>query len=344
MIADTAFPQITPHQAPSGAPSKRLTVRSDDSEGESIDGHSDVSSFDEDLSDFIVDDSPVTDEEKELNLADGEDDEDGASSDVSLPNVSSKIPSARKLNFNPTSKRVTSDDEDDKLMPDAPEVSLVDNSNPGTLLKGELNLPKLPPASPHSTTDMIDLTMLSSDDGPSFVNLVSPKKKTVIKLVNRNSPVNLISDSDDFQGPDPDNLPPLSNSIAIANYSHRVWVSLGDKKRLLISVLYTMPAKMRNSIFALTSDTQDQLWSNIIDVMDAIRKDRDVKGMDDDTFEVRFPRVKKFVQTKWAIQSQYLLTLDFCRLFAISSGCSRCLLTANTTPVGRSPTRARLPA
>ena len=49
-----------------------------------------------------------------------------------------------------------------------------------------------------------------------------------------------------------------------------------------------MPAKMRNAIFSLTSDTESQLWANLVEVMDYIRKDKDgVKGMDDLTIEVR---------------------------------------------------------
>jgi hypothetical protein len=48
-----------------------------------------------------------------------------------------------------------------------------------------------------------------------------------------------------------------------------------------------MPISMRNAIFALTTDTETQLWDHMIEVMDAIRRHGDsVKGMDGDTFEV----------------------------------------------------------
>jgi hypothetical protein len=193
------------------------------------------------LDDFIVDDSPRrTEDEKELNLADGEDEEDGTMSDVSLPDLSQKLPMSRKLfvKQSPTgpSRRSIQDDEP---MPDAEDPFLSNGLIPGTPVKDEPNLRKLPaPAASPNNTEMIDLTMMSSDDGPPVINLVSPKKgKTpLLKLTNRNSPL-AISDSDDPQVPDPEHLPPLENTIAIAKFGHRAWIQLKDRERLLISVL-----------------------------------------------------------------------------------------------------------
>jgi hypothetical protein len=176
-------------------------------------------------------------------------------------------------------------------MPDVPEDPFISpSSNQGTPVKQEQKLLSLPATSLNTAavSSMVDLTMLSSDDGPEIVSLGTlKKKKTMIKLINRNSPVNLVSDSDGTtQIPDAD-LPPLTDTAAIAKYSHQAWVALSDRERLLISVLHGMPISMRNAIFALTTDTETQLWDHMIEVMDAIRRHGDsVKGMDGDTFEV----------------------------------------------------------
>jgi hypothetical protein len=232
-------------------------------------------------------------------VADGEEDEDGTSSDVSIPKISSQLPTARKLFLKISSKRAKSSEGDsddaDELMPDAPSsFSGSETSDPSAPVKHEEpNHPKLSDKPPNSTgsTKMIDLT-LSSDDNTPVINLITPRKKTILKLFNRNSPVNLISDSDEMnQLPDPDNLPPLKATAVIAKYSHQAWVKLFDRERLLISVLHGMPVRIRNSIFDLISDDQDELWRHMVEVMDTIRKDGDsVKGMDDAMFEVKqFP-------------------------------------------------------
>jgi hypothetical protein len=188
----------------------------------------------------VVEDSPRTEDEKELNLADGEDEDDGATSDVSLPDISRKLPTSRKLIFKPSPTRSSRRSlQDDELMPNVPEDPfLSDDLNPDTLVKEEPILPKLPAASPNAGTEMNDITMISSDDGPLIIDLVTPRKKktSILKLTNRNSPF-AVSDSDDPQIPDPENLPSLENTAAIAKYSHRAWVNLHDRERLLISVL-----------------------------------------------------------------------------------------------------------
>lgn len=209
-------------------------------------------------------------------------------SDVSLPDLSQELPTSRKL-FKKLSRSPRGSGQDDDPMPDVSEDPfLSDGSNLDTPVKEEPKLPKLPATSPNSGTEMIDLTMMSSDDGPPVINLVTPRKRKtpLLKLTDRNSPF-AISDSDDPQILDPETFPPLEDTAAIAKFSHRVWVQHGDKERLLISVLRGMPPRMRNSIFSLTSNTQSQLWANLAEVMDYIRNDRaGVKGMDDQTVEV----------------------------------------------------------
>ena len=226
---------------PSEPASKKSHFRSDEWEGgESIESQSDASSLDEGLSDFVIDDSLNTEDEKGINLADGEDEDYGAASDVSLPDLSRKLPTSRKLIFRPSPTHSLKDSsQDDQLMRDPPEAPFLSGDlNLDTPVKEEPTLPNLPSTPPSAGIEMIDLTMISSDDGPPVINLITPRKRKtpVLKLTNRNSPF-AVSDSDDPQIPDPKNLPPLEDTAAIAKYSHPAWVNLHDRERLLISVL-----------------------------------------------------------------------------------------------------------
>ena len=303
---------MPPRQAPPAAPSKKLIAQSDyGEEGELIDTRSEASSWNSDLDDFVVDDSSIAEEEKELDLADAEDDNEGVLSDISLSGITSKLSTARKLVSKRSSKYVATDDEDDEPMLDASEdpfSSPLHSLDHDTPIKEEQVLPRCSATLPNDSTDIVDLTMLSSDDAhlPTSManenaspgaNFCTPQKKTSIKLVNRNSPINLVSDSDDAQSPYPKNLSPLQDTRTIAKFSHLVWVKLGDRERLLISVLHGMPVRMRNSIFALISDIQDQVWPHIVEVINVIRrKGESVKGMDDNTFRVSCPCCRTFVQ------------------------------------------------
>ena len=257
-------------------------------------------SSDDYLDDFIVDDSPISQEEKELNLADGEDDE-SENSDLSFPDLSSRPPTVRKLFPKPSSKFVTPGEVDsDDDSGDEPVFDTLEHHVPtalGSLTPVKQEEPKLPELLAGSSnsaagTKMIDLT-LSSDD--NFIDLITPKKKTpTLKLINRNisanrsSPINLISDSDDANHvPDLANFPALEDTAAIAKYSHQDWIRIADRERLLISVLHVLRVKTRNAVFALTYDNQEEIWHNIVEVIRSIRKDKEgVKGMDDATFEV----------------------------------------------------------
>lgn len=287
-------PEKLPPQVSPIAYSERSAVPADDGEeGESIGNRSDVSSSDGELDDFVVEDSPVMAAEKEieLNLADCEDD-DGAS-DVSMAKGVPKLPTARKLIFKRPSIRSSKDSaQEDEMMGDAGDDSFVSRSrgsNAKTPVKKVSNLPKLPFSSPNGTADQNDVTIISSDDSQEVVNLVTPRKEPTMKITSQNSPIDLVSDSDESQMPDRKYLPPLEDTVSIARYNRQAWVSLGDRERLLISVLHAMQVKTRNSIFALISDIESQLWANMVQVMTVLRNSGSsdsVKGMDVDTFEV----------------------------------------------------------
>jgi hypothetical protein len=259
-------PEKPPH-TPSIAGSKKSTGPSDDGEeGESIGSENEEVSSDEDMDDFIIPDEilPTAEEEQhELNLADSEDEdgEDAMMSDASLPDISANPPATPnrpiRLKFSKKPKlpdeSVNSDMEDYEF-PSPPSANSISTPD---VKDEEPTLPKLPAMSPNNVPEMIDLTILSSDDTPC-VNLVTPKKrkKPLVRLTNRNSPFSSpisISDLDNDKMPDPANMPSYDNPAAIAKYSYVAWTRSFDKERLLIKVFIRWTKHKENpSSFSLT--------------------------------------------------------------------------------------------
>ena len=294
---------------------KSIVTAQDGEEGESIE--TDLSSPEDELEDFILsDDASSTGEEIELNLADGEEeDEDATMSDASLSDAAeekSKSPSkVGKIHLKTPDieeNEPMSDFHDDTfnpLMSDDHANTATSLSSPGGRItaevKEESNRPKLPTASSRAPPEVYDLTMLSSDDGPPVIDLVTPKKKRpLIKLINRNSSLKApiqISDSDDLELPALNNLPPYTKPGAIAQYANRTWESLLDRDRLLISVLHSMDEPSRTDIFSFISNfTEEEFWFSMHQVLEALRDlNQSVKGMDTSVFET-LSRLARFFE------------------------------------------------
>jgi hypothetical protein len=288
-----------PQAATSVTPSKKAAARSDDCEGgESIGSDSDTSSSDDGPDDFIVSDDPAAagEEEQELNLADTEDEnEDDTMSEASFSDVAQELGATRGGRpITPSKKRVTARKESPSPVSDnAPQPPLPESEIRETP-QGEdqkMALPKLPISSPSGDTYMIDLTMMSSDDGPEVINLVTPRKrkKSLVNLVHRNSPLGSspipISDGDDSGMPDINNLPPYNDPPEIARYPRQVWEKLEERHRLLIKTVYSKTDDSRSQIFSFISTiSEDDLWANMHQLISAmIRGEITVKGMDEDT-------------------------------------------------------------
>jgi hypothetical protein len=306
-----------PAPTPSVTGSKKSTGPSDDGEGESIGSKSEEVSSDDDMDDFVIPDEtlPTIEEERhELNLADSEDEdgEDATMSDASVLDTSIDLPTTatrpirlkkRKL----SNEKVESDIKDYDFLspPSANNISTPD------IKDEELTLPKLPAMSPNAASEMVDLTMLSSDDSPArqIVNLITPekKKKPLVRLINRNSPFRSspisISDSNNETiantdtMPDPENMPPYDDPAAIARYSFKAWARSFDKERLLIKVFYTMDEAKRLSFFEFIPHVSEaDLWGNMAQVIEAIAEgDGTVRGIDGPVREIITGFIRLFV-------------------------------------------------
>jgi len=169
-----------------------------------------------------------------------------------------------------------------------------DNRKTPQVKDRQMTLPKLPISPPSGNIDMIDLTMMSSDDGPEVINLVTPrkKKKQLVNLVHRNSPLDSspipISDGDDSGMPDINNLPPYNDPPEIARYSKQVWEKLQDRHRLLIKTVYSKMDESQSRIFSFISTiSEDDLWANMHQLISAMmRGENTMKGMDEDTRQI----------------------------------------------------------
>ncbi|TAQ85177.1 hypothetical protein B7494_g6506 [Chlorociboria aeruginascens] len=236
----------------------------DDEEGESLEtDSSSVGTSEDELEDFIIpDNSTTTSDEQEINLADGEED-DETMSDASV------LPMSQKIQKRAHRKRLHIDqdlDNDERSLP--PDV------------KAEPTLPSIPPSFP-KTENFVDLTSISGDDN-TVVNLITPEKKRKNRIILRTTPVKVSSDSDEFEMPDMGNLPPLRNVTAVARFKARAWAKVKDRDRLLISMIFNMDWSYRNSLFAFISDiSENELWSNMMQV--APSAEESLKGIDKDT-------------------------------------------------------------
>jgi septum formation topological specificity factor MinE len=296
-----------------GSTKQSTAPSSDGEEGESIGSESEEISSDDGMDDFVIPDeaSPTVEEERhELNLADPED-EDGEDATMSDISVLDSPRSVLRTPIHPeTSRRrnLSSDVEDYEFLssPSANDMGTPD-------IKDEVQtLPKLPAATTNTTSKVVDLTMLSSDDSPAreIVNLITPdKKKTkpVIRLINRNSPFQSspisISDSNNDTianadvMPDPENMPPYDDPAAIAKYSYKAWARSFDRERLLIKVFSAMDEVKRASIFAFIPHvSEENLWNNMTQVIRAMIEDSGfVRGMDVSVREIITGFIRLFV-------------------------------------------------
>jgi hypothetical protein len=330
--------QTRPEKPSPKPPSSKKSIVSTENgeEGESLGSDTEASSSDDDMDDFIVDDPPGTEDEIELNMADSEDEDEGnVITPFSSPSPSpspSRNPSKGGLAKKRPIRSFLQDNSSntDQVMPNANNDSsdsdamneyismpqrLISpsSSSKSSTIKEELPIPKSHSDSPRKVSNIVDLTMTSSDEAsrvvaprvatPQVVNLITPKKKPTIKLINRNSPFSnspsgspiMISDEDQQPAPSRKNLPSLNDPATIAKFSSQAWTDLKDRKRLLITILYSMEPSLRNALYVFVSNiTEDQFWSNMTEVMDAILDGSDsLRGMDPETFKtlVRFIRL-----------------------------------------------------
>jgi hypothetical protein len=285
-------------------------------EGESVGSDSEVSSSDDGMDDFIVQDTSSGTEQVEMNLADSEDEDGTVSSDSSLSTPTRKDPAVRSTAKLSPTKDATSyddlvldglDDAAESARPiDAAPRRLDSLSTPSAMMKHsvkeELTVPDLHPASHSTADDPIDLTMLSSDDAPVIpvINLLRPRrKKPMVTLVHRGSPFSdsPISISDEeWSLPDIDNLPPYDDPDAIARFPHKAWASVEDRVRLVISVVKDMDDILMTGIFTFISSVSDhELWGHMSDVIEALlNTESSLKGMDNTTFRTLVAFIRLF--------------------------------------------------
>ena len=282
--------------------SSKLTRKAQNGEDrEFIGSVSEASSSDEDMGDFIVDDTPSDTEEVEMNFADTEDEDDRAS-DSSSSLSTSKNPENRLISKDVRTARLSSKDDTISYKPDgASESTRCDNTTPrkktihsspaaDQSIKHGSTQADVRPQPLNTADNPIDLTLLSSDDGPDTptIDLVTPKKPK-LKHTHKDSPVGKISISISDEKlilPDMDNLPPYNDPDAISRFSHKAWATICDKERLLISVFKAFSDEVKAYMFSfISSVSETELWCHMIDVMEALLNGKaDHEGTDNTTF------------------------------------------------------------
>lgn len=310
VINQQTAPEKPPVRVPSSATRHTSFTDDNDEEGESLGSDSEGSiSDDDDLDNFVVDDPLTVDEEIELSFADSEDEGDVAatSSDEGSPEQRLMIVLGGRQSLDVEASEIGKSYEipssairSHQQIKSSPATSFTEkplhSSTPKTPTKIFKQEPRSRPlfsASPTTGSMAIDLTMSSPD--PEIIDLVTPPKKIKLSLRTSKSPLSparfkesvVISDGEAPRKPDPNNLPPLNDPAAVAQYDPSIWAEITDIKRLLISVLYSTNPHRRDMLFSFISHVSKiQLWINMKDVMNALVSDRHtVQGMDKTTFE-----------------------------------------------------------
>ncbi|KAH8815625.1 hypothetical protein F5884DRAFT_747161 [Xylogone sp. PMI_703] len=114
-------------------------------------------------------------------------------------------------------------------------------------------------------SEVVDLTIISSDEATPRVNLVTPKKPKKPRLFH-SSPIR-ISDSEEssIAMPNLNELPSLSNPEAIAKFNYKAWIKLRDRKRLLLAVLYKLSNARKTLLFGLVRNMSEaDAWSKVV--------------------------------------------------------------------------------
>lgn len=291
MLNSLAPPEKPLPKTPASIASKkpRPTQDYEEGEGESLESDCTACSSDEDMDDFIVDDTESATGCIEMNLADTEDEDEASASDSSSWSSSNKDPEVRP----PPKKRLVTYLESDDNM----DIDELDERP----VKDEPMLPALPPTSSNNADNPIDLTILSSDDSPGkpSVTVAPPKRKPRIKLIHKGSPFDesaiAISD-EELLLPDMDNLPPYHDTDAIAGFSYEAWAQVSDRERLLILVVNGLDNDLRAAIFAfVASVSEDELWSHMLNaIVVLLEAGNSLKGMDDGTFQTLVAFIRLF--------------------------------------------------
>ncbi|RDW78446.1 hypothetical protein BP5796_06298 [Coleophoma crateriformis] len=241
-------------------------------DGESLDSSQASSSDDEDLRGFVIEDgSECSSVAQELDLATNKSDE-GSDTDV----VENRLLSNADING------------------PLHHASSLPNRRPN--MKSGASLPSHQKNS--AIDDIVDLTLLSSSSDSEVVNLVAPTRKFLKSPPTRRVKVKLdlrskvtantaiaISDTDDISISEqaPDCLPPLSDPEAICSKIDAIWIELGDRARLLLSILYReLEAQEKTKLIEFLKDMPEEtLWSRIINTARLLsgKEDR-MKGLD----------------------------------------------------------------
>ncbi len=147
----------------------------------------------------------------------------------------------------------------------------------------------------------IDLTNLPSDTsveekspgGSQTIDLITPEKRKHnlrISFKRESQDGSASSDVMEVSHGEATDVPhdylKLMDPAAIAKIPRRKWEEAGDKDRLLIGELFRIMPRRKEELFELFSQlTLTQMWSGMVDVMQAFRNGKDrVQGMDSKTY------------------------------------------------------------
>jgi hypothetical protein len=240
---------------------KNTTLHSYESDsGESINSDSSHTESVDAMSDFVMEELDLADDEEDVTMSDDGEIEPPQTPSRSTSKTSPRPPTETTTGQSQIQPQLQGNSQDDPLSSpvpfDTPVVARVKNE-PALIQR------QATPLIPVGASKIISL--ISSDEG------TPPSNRPKIKLINRKSPITVSSSSDKEQSHktlslDLKNLPSFTTPASISQYEYHTWENLKDRNRLIITVVYGLPNAHQKELLSFTASvTRDTCRAYIED-------------------------------------------------------------------------------
>jgi hypothetical protein len=250
---------------------KDNTLRSYESDsGESINSDSSHIESVDAMSDFVVEELDLADDEEDVTMSDTGEIEPPQTPSTSTSQTSSRTTTQTTTGPNKTRPYSQGNSQDDSLgspVPfDTPVVAGIKNE---PTLTQRYHTPLIPVGASKV------ISLISSDEG------TPPSGRLKIKLINRKSPITVSSSSDKEHSHktlplDMENLPSFTTPASISQYEYHTWENLKDRNRLIITVVYGLPnahqIELLSFVASLNRDTCRTYIEDFIGSSDSVKE------------------------------------------------------------------------
>ncbi|KAM3078460.1 hypothetical protein ACMFMG_006340 [Clarireedia jacksonii] len=238
-------PRFTEQLVPKAKDSAHRSYTSES--GESINSDSSHNESIGAMSDFVMEELDLADDEEDVTMSDIDEIEPPRTPLTSIAKNSSRPSTEMTVGQIQNQPQSQGNSQDDLLSSPVPIATPV-----VARIKSEQALLERQSSSLVPVGSSRIISLISSDEG------TPPSVKPKLKLINRKSPVTISSSSDKEQDhktlpPDLKNLPSFTTPASIAHYEYQTWEKLKDRNRLVITVVYELSNAHQKTLLSFTA-------------------------------------------------------------------------------------------